>query len=155
MIDPVDITAPPRPLPNWTCSKSPQACAKSLGSRGFRRSLLAGVGGLPALVVACVMACTWVPPLRAQCVAQNMAVLNPGAYGALSPQAYERMKDALLTADRGKLSALMAQNLVVSLPPGKSVCIIQVDFERHGKLIHVPGLEASYWVLDEAFSSAP
>lgn len=92
---------------------------------------------------------------QAQCVAQNMAVLNPGAYGALTPHAFELLKEALLAGERDRLNALVAQNLVVSLAPGKAVCILRVAFDQHCKLVQVPGLPLPYWVADEAFSTPP
>ena len=97
---------------------------------------------------------SWVLPLAgsvfAACPHDNAAISKSGYYGAVNPDAYREMEGAILSKDKAKLSALLAQRSVAEIPAGEIVCITEVAFNWYRKQIEVPSLPGLYWVSDAA-----
>ncbi|MBS4095833.1 MAG: hypothetical protein KGZ83_03230 [Sulfuricella sp.] len=88
----------------------------------------------------------------AACPAENVAVTKPGFFGALNPEIYGEMDDALRNNNKPKLTSLITEKMVVEIPAGKKVCVVQAAFSWYRKQIEVPGLQVPYWVRDAALT---
>lgn len=93
-----------------------------------------------------------IQPAFADCQKDDLAVTKPGYYGALNPEAYGAMDNAVAQQDTAKLTELLQAGSIVSIPSGKKACIVIRASNWYRYQIAVDGLAVPYWVQEEAVS---
>lgn len=93
-----------------------------------------------------------VSSIYAECPPGKVAITKPDFYGAVNPDKYNEMSEAIKNNDQKKLKALIDEKSVSAIPAGKKVCIIENSFYMYRKQISVPGLEVPYWVSNDALT---
>jgi len=103
-------------------------------------------------VIISVISIASIAIVYAQCPADKVAITKSGCYGAITTDKYDEMNAAIKKNDQAGIRSLMAEKSVAEIPPGKTVCVVEVSFIWNIKKIEVPGLAVPYWVEKDAIT---
>ncbi|WP_457675927.1 hypothetical protein, partial [Thiolapillus sp.] len=85
-----------------------------------------------------------------KCKKENLYITKSGFYGAVNPEIYSQMENALQAKDQKTLEKLLFEGLVIKVPSGVSACVKAIAFNWYRKQILLPGRQITYWVPDRA-----